>query len=258
MTILNKDSGEQYAQYTKDFAEHWDELVGWEGRIHSEGGFYQRLLHNHGVKTVADVACGTGFHSVTLAREGFEVVATDGSENMVRKTRENAERAGVSLKYIGVTDWLELDKKFGENRFDALICLGNSFTHIFDHEDRRDALLAMYNTIKPGGMIILDHRNYDAILEGKYHQADSKQGAYTGKVDARPADISRYMVRFKYTFPDGSTFELKMYPLRRSYVSFLLEDAGFINVECYGDFEKPFKSDEVGFIQQVAYKPRGD
>jgi glycine/sarcosine N-methyltransferase len=254
MTIRNQNTGNQYGQYTPDFVDYWDDLVGWEQRAASEGGFYESLLKNNAAEEVADVACGTGFNAIHLAKAGLNVTATDGSENMLAKTRENADQAGVTFAHTQVADWVKLDKELGTERFDALVCLGNSFTHLFEHEARRDAMEAFYKALKPGGTVVIDHRNYDSILDHGY--TSSHQHYYTGKgVDAYPAELNRYLARFEYVFPDGAHFQLNMYPLRQDYVSHLLEDAGFIDVTRYGDFAKPFDRESVDFIQQVARKP---
>lgn len=255
MGIRNENTGLEHEQYTLDFVDYWDDLVGWDKREEAEGGFYQRLMSASGVQTVADVACGTGFHSITLAKSGFDVTAADGSDNMVRKTEENAKNMGVQLQGTTTCDWVKLSRDLGANTFDAVLCLGNSFTHLFEHEARRDALEEFFQVVKPGGVVVIDHRNYDSMLE---HGYTSKHNYYySGKgVDAYPAELNRYLARFEYVFPDGAKFQLKMYPLRQDYVSHLLEDAGFINVDRYGDFEKPYDREEVDFIQQVAYKPR--
>ena len=161
------------------------------------------------VESVVDVACGTGFHSVVLAREGFQVTAADGSANMIARTEENAREHGVALAGSQVADWLELDKTFGADRFDALICLGNAFTHLFEHEARRTALEAMYKVVKPGGLVIIDHRNYDAMLDQGY--SSKHKFYYTGHgVDARPVRLDRTMAKFEYKFPDGARFYLTM------------------------------------------------
>lgn len=254
MADLLKDDHYQ-DEYTPDFVSRWDDLIGWEGRERSEAGFFHRILSAFGVKDVLDAACGTGFHSVILAKDGFAVTASDGAENMVVKTRENAEEHGVQLAGAEVVDWLNLDKFFGENRFDALICLGNAFTHLQDHETRRDALEAMYKVIRPGGLIIVDHRNYDLILDHGY--SSKHQFYYTGDgVDVRPAMIKRTGVKFLYSFPNGDKHTLQLYPLRQNYMHFLLEDAGFVDIHRYGDFMRPYEHYGVDFIQQVAIKPR--
>ena len=53
--------------------------------------------------------------------------------------------------------------------FDAVICLGNSFAHLPDFQgDLSNQKLAVQNfkeMLKPGGVLFIDHRNYDAILD---------------------------------------------------------------------------------------------
>ena len=58
--------------------------------------------------------------------------------------------------------------------FDAVICLGNSFAHLLSDEDgdttsQKIALKNFERLVKPNkGILIIDHRNYDAILrDGK-------------------------------------------------------------------------------------------
>ena len=242
-------------EYSKDFVGYWDELIGWEGRARAEEGFFQRLLTAHGAKSVIDAACGTGFHSVTLARDGFEVTASDGSENMLARALENANRHGVTFAAARVADWRRLHEVHGEASFDALICLGNAFTHLFEHEDRREAMHAMYSVLKPGGMIVIDHRNYDRMLDHGY--SSKHMYYYTGEgVKARPIVVNRTLTHFEYVFADGETFHLRLYPLKQGYMRHLLEEAGFHDVATYGDFERPFDEAEVDFMQQVAFRPR--
>lgn len=254
MTAKLIDDESYVEEYTEDFVGNWDKLIGWEGRRKSESGFFHRLLNAYGVETVADIACGTGFHSVVLAEDGFKVTACDGSANMIERTKLNVAQSDVELVDTRVADWRELHKVFGPEAFDALVCLGNAFTHLFEHESRRDALESMFKALKPGGMLILDHRNYDSILDEGY--SSKHEFYYTGNgVDARPIIISRTMCKFQYTFPNGDRHTLQMYPLRQNYMSHLLEDAGFVDVNRYGDFERPYDHYDVDFIQQVAFKP---
>lgn len=252
--VLNADTGNQYGQYTPDFADYWDELVGWEARLTREGAFYNRQLKIRGANDVLDIAAGTGVNSVALAQAGFRVTAADGSQNMVAKTRENAKRYGVQLADTKAVDWLSLDKLLGTEQFDAVVCLGNSFTHLFDHEDRRTALRAIFNVLRPGGMLIMDQRNYDSMLDQGYSSKHAY--CYTGDgVDVGPVELHRTLAKFEYVFGDGARFQLNMYPLRQDYLTHLLEDAGFINVERYGDLQRPYDRDGVDFVQQIAFRP---
>ena len=84
-------------EYVQTFVDKWDELIDWRARYESEGKFFVQQLRDRGVKSVLDVATGTGFHSVRLLEEGFEtVVSADGSAEMLRLARER-EAGGSGL-----------------------------------------------------------------------------------------------------------------------------------------------------------------
>jgi len=119
------------AEYAHPFVEKWDELIDWDARRKSEGEFFIETLREHGVKKVLDVATGTGFHSVQLLRAGFEVTSVDGSPMMLAKAFENARNQGYIMRTIQA-DWRWLNQDV-HDLYDAVICLGNSFTHL--HEE---------------------------------------------------------------------------------------------------------------------------
>ncbi len=249
------DNDQYRNEYTEAFVSNWDDLIDWEGREQGESAFFERLLNSYGVEHVADIACGTGYHSVKLAQSGFMVTAADGADTMVQQTRENAVDKGVKLHDLRCVDWLNLGREFGDAAFDAVVCLGNAFTHLFDHEARRDALAAIYAVLKPGGLVIIDHRNYDSILDQGYNS--KHRYYYTGhSVDVHPIQTSRRVVKFEYAFDSGETHHLTLYPLKQNYMTHLLEDAGFMDVTRYGDFERPYDHYDPDFIQQVGFKPK--
>ena len=238
-------------EYVEDFVDHWDELIDWDNRAASEGNFFIKVLKENGCKSVLDAATGTGFHSVQLLKAGFDVVSIDGSPQMLTKAFANAQDHGLILQTVH-SDWRWLSSQL-VGRYDAVICLGNSFTHIFEERDRRRALAEFYSMLKPDGVLILDQRNYDAILDGK-----SKPGQkfyYCGEnVTAQPEHVDDGLARFRYEFPDDSVFHLNMFPLRQRYVRQLMHDVGFQSVNTYGDFQSSFREDEPDFLIHVAEK----
>ena len=50
--------------------------------------------------TILDIGCGTGRHSVELARRGFLVTGIDQSAGMLGEARKKAEEAGVKIEFI--------------------------------------------------------------------------------------------------------------------------------------------------------------
>lgn len=239
------------AEYVRGFVEKWDELIDWDAREVSEGRFFIDVLKARGKKSVLDVATGTGFHSVQLALAGFNVVSADGSAEMLAKAFENARRRDLILKTVHV-DWRWLNRDI-HGKYDAIICLGNSFTHLFLETDRRRALAEFYAALKHDGLLILDQRNYDAILDDGF--SSKHKYYYCGdQVTAEPEHVDESLARFRYAFPDGSTYHLNMFPLRKAYVRKLMKEVGFQRVQTYGDFQESYEGERPDFFIHVAEK----
>lgn len=242
-------------EYIEGFVEKWDSLINWDARAKGEGQFFVDILRARGKESVLDVATGTGFHSCRLMEEGFDVTSVDGSAEMLMKAFENAGKRGQVLKTCQA-DWRWLNKDI-KGKFDAIVCLGNSFTHIHDEMDRRRALAEFYAALKHDGILIIDHRNYDLILDQDF--STKHKYYYCGKdVVAEPEHVDDGLARFRYSFPDGSEYHLNMFPLRNRYMRKLLTEAGFHHVHTYGDFQSDFEDHDPDFFIQVAEKTRDE
>lgn len=246
-----RESDHYTKEYVGGFADKWDDLIDWDNRAESEGSFFIDVLRERGCKRILDVAAGTGFHSVRLIEAGFEVVSADGSAEMLAKAFENGRKRGHIVRTVQV-DWRWLNRDI-HGHYDAVVCLGNSFTHLFDENDRRKALAEMYTTLKHDGILILDQRNYDAILD---HGYSSKHTYYYcgDDVQVYPEHVDDGLARFRYGFPDGSVYHLNMFPLRKNYVRRLMREVGFQHIETYGDFQETYKDADPDFFIHVAEK----
>ncbi len=246
-----RDTGHYQQEYVKSFVEKWDELIDWEMRAKSEGDFFINVLKERGAKKILDVATGTGFHSVRLLEAGFDVVSADGSPEMLAKAFDNARKRGHILRTVQA-DWRWLNRDI-HGKFDAVICLGNSFTHLFSERDRRKTLAEFYAALNHDGVLILDQRNYDRILD---HGFSSKHVYYYcgDNITAEPEHVDDGLARFKYVFPDRSEYHLNMFPLRKDYTRTLMGEVGFQHIETYGDFQETYREQVPDFYVHVAEK----
>ncbi len=246
-----RDTDQYNEEYVRGFVEKWDELIDWDQRWATEGDFFIELLRSRGVERVLDVATGTGFHSVRLLEAGFNVVSCDGSPYMLSKAFENARRRGHVLRTIQA-DWRWLNRDV-YGRFDAVICLGNSFTHMFGEPDRRKALAEFYSALVHDGILVLDQRNYDSILD---HGFSSKHKYYYcgDRVSAEPEYVDDGLARFQYAFPDGSKYHLNMFPLRKDYTRRMMFEVGFQTIDTYGDFQETYHESDPDFFIHVGSK----
>ena len=246
-----RDTDKYVEEYVHGFVDKWDELIDWDERAKSEGDFFIEELRRRDVKRVLDVATGTGFHSIRLIEAGFDVVSVDGSPNMLAKAFENGRHRGHVLR-TRHADWRWLNRDV-MGRFDAVICLGNSFTHLFNERDRRKALAEFYSALVHDGVLILDQRNYDTIIDSGF-SSDHKHYYCGEQVTAEPEHVDAGLCRFCYAFPDGSKYHLNMFPLRKNYSRRLLGEVGFQRINTFGDFKETYQENDPDFFIHVAEK----
>ncbi len=115
---------------------------------------------------VLDLGCGTGRHSVELARRGCRMVGVDLSRGMLRQAQAAAQQARV------VVDWIQADatRFAAPNRFDAAVCLcEGAFGLIGAGEDPQahDAAIAqnLARSMRPGGRLVLTASNGLRLLQ---------------------------------------------------------------------------------------------
>ncbi|MEA1940659.1 MAG: class I SAM-dependent methyltransferase [Pseudomonadota bacterium] len=249
--IATRETDHYQKEYIEGFVDKWDELIDWDARAESEGQFFIDILKARGKHKVLDAAAGTGFHSIQLLKAGFDVTTVDGSAEMLAKAFENGRKRDLVLNTVHA-DWRWLNKDV-HGKFDAIICLGNSFTHLFDEQDRRRTLAEFYAALKWDGILILDQRNYDAILDGDF--STKHKYYYCGdQVVAEPEHVDDGLARFRYAFPDGAEYHLNMFPLRKAYTRQLLTDVGFKKVKTFGDFQETYQENDPDFFVHVAEK----
>lgn len=239
-----------WKQYSKKKVQLWDDFIDWDRRKAGESRFFVEMLRKHNVTKILDIACGSGYDSIRLSKEGFIVKSCDGSKVMIRMARENAKANGVRLD-VCQCDWRNLVEKFHE-RFDAVICLGNSFTHLFSAPDRRSVLNQIYFLLNPGGVLIIDQRNYD-YLQAHGYKSKHKYVYCSKNFTVDIVKNEKSLIKVRYTHRNGEFFTLELYPIKIREFQELLKHAGF-SVKTYGDFEARFGLNNTDFIQHVAIK----
>ncbi|MFK7932683.1 MAG: class I SAM-dependent methyltransferase, partial [Saprospiraceae bacterium] len=147
---------------------------------------------------------------ITLLQRGFRVTSLDGSQNMLEKAQENAQAKQVSLNVVHA-NWLELPTDL-HGQFDAIICLGNSFTHLLTAAEQEQTIQNFHRALRKGGHLILDARNYDYVMSPRYQPKGKLY--YTGnQFKVVPVEQTAQMIRLQYTNQAKQTFQLTLNPV---------------------------------------------
>ncbi|KAK9300971.1 hypothetical protein QLX08_006470 [Tetragonisca angustula] len=266
-------------------AKVWEVFIGdKKQRTQNYHDFLVGMLRDTGCKRILDVACGTGVDSVMLLEEGFEVVSVDASDKMLKyalKARwERRKEEAFDNWVIEEANWLTLPRDIRHllgDGFDAVICLGNSFAHMpdtfGDQREQRQALRNFERCVKPGGLLLIDHRNYDDIIEtgnipskciyyNSQHMTDIKASVLF--VSGKPAIVTLdYMIMMDEGEDENeeqmqiNEFRLSYYPHRLNVFTEMLDEAFHYRAKntIYGDFKPLKETDTPGFYIHVVEKP---
>ena len=121
-----------------------------------------RLLQRTGRgRAVLDASCGTGINAEVLARRGFDVWATDGSEAMIEEAAARFRREQLAI-LLRRCLWADLPDTLAE-RFDIVLCVGNSLVHAAGRDAMVAALTGLRRMTRPGGHVVIDSRNWEKL-----------------------------------------------------------------------------------------------
>jgi ubiquinone/menaquinone biosynthesis C-methylase UbiE len=135
----------------------WENIYRIQGEVQSEVlkvvMYATQLFIDKGYKKIMDLGCGTGRHTIHLAKQGFTVYATDISETGLKITQEKAQNLGIENIIYKQHDMTNIP--FEDNEFDAILCIWTT-GHGLLHDVKRN-VDEMYRVIKPGGMVFADY-----------------------------------------------------------------------------------------------------
>lgn len=174
-----------------------------------------------------------GFFLVALELQklGLAITLVDYSENMIHEAHVR-----LSSTRTKVADLRKLPFK-GE--FDVVFAIGRVFTHMLTPEDSSNALKSIYQSLKPGGVTLLDNYEDTRIQATKYFNGRVAVSDPTIEIvrDSSTKLISQIplIVNWKATYHFNSngnsrTFEDEMHhrAFSRPEMRVLLEKHGFI------------------------------
>lgn len=124
-----------------------------------EANLIRELLGLRGGMRVLDLGCGCGRIARPLARMGCQITGLDSSEPYLAIARAEARAMDLAGDYI-LGDMRAIP---WENAFDRVVLWFNTFGYFGDHENR-GVLEGVRRALKPGGQVLIDLVNRDALL----------------------------------------------------------------------------------------------
>jgi SAM-dependent methyltransferase len=196
-------------------------------------GFLKPILEENRVESILEVACGTGHLMAIMESEDYRVTGLDLSPEMLALARPRVK--GVLIQ----RDMRELE--FIEE-FDAVLCLGSSFTYMSSDSDALRALKGFHRALMPGGVLVFDNFNAERFDPERYR--DWKENIYrvegatiirrTKNKNWDPAGY-RWVAEWEYTIQKGESTQMvidsgALRAFTYEQLSRLLHKAGFTGI----------------------------
>lgn len=191
------------------------------------------------VRTVLDLACGTGEITKLLTQRGYELIAVDNSPDMLAAARRKTEELSGEKPMFVNQSMPELDL-YGT--VDAAVCCLDSINYLQKSKDVRKTFARLHLFIAPGGLLVFDVSTPAKLraMDGQVF-LDEKENVYCvwrATYERRRAlcfyGVDLFLRRANGTWDRrGEEHCQRAYPmgqLRR-----WLREAGFGRIRLYGD-----------------------
>ncbi len=133
-------------------------------------------LKQAGAKSVLDLGCGSGWLTIFLAREGFEVIGVDLAKHAVELGQQWAQQENLDNARFEASDITSLS--YPDHSFDAIVA--NSIFEHLTYELAETALHQMVRLLRPGGQFF---GCFDKVGggPGEYYELEDGTHVYTDK-----------------------------------------------------------------------------
>ena len=191
------------------------------------------------VRTVLDLACGTGSITALLMERGYEMIAADASPDMLAAAREKTEgKPGIAPVYL-CQSMPELDL-YGT--VDAAVCCLDSLNYLTSPKEVQRTFQRLRLFIAPGGLLAFDVLTPSGLreLDGQVF-LDEREDVYcVWRADfEKRSRICTYWMDIFTRREDGAWDRGVEEHRERAYeveeLRAWLMEAGFTHVRTYGD-----------------------
>ena len=174
----------------------------------------------------------------------------------MERARANARAAGVDVRFE-VAGFGELAAQVGTG-FDAVLCLGNSLPHLLAPADLEAALADFAACLRPGGLCLIQNRNFDAVLargerwmEPQAHREGDREWLFLRFYDFEPDGTLAFNIVTLRREGLGDWSQhvatTRLWPLRQADLVAALRAAGFGVFSYWGDMQgSPFELESSG------------
>ena len=120
----------------------------------------------HDLGMAVDLGSGSGFQTIALAEMGYSpVLAVDTSETLLQELKSHSEHLFVQAI---CSDLLKLSELVSPATASAVVCMGDTITHLGSKDAVEELLRSVFDALIPGSKFVLSYRDLSAGASGLY------------------------------------------------------------------------------------------
>ncbi len=193
---------------------------------------------------ILDLACGSGDYSIALSKMGFTVNGIDLEKNMIEKAICKNMNEENKVDFVS-GDMTKIKETFKENKYNSIFCVGNSIVHLEDKDKIFRLIKDIYSMLENHGELIIQIVNYDRIVKFGITELPTIQNSevplefirhYIHRPENNKVDFNTKLI-----LKSGKEIYENSVPLlilKSDELLSMLSDAGFKDIELYGNFLK--------------------
>ena len=235
-----------YEELFENFANKYETEPYTKGTFGECDFIEKEIGYNKDLK-ILDIGCGTGRHSIELAKRGYNITGVDLSDSMLQKAKENAQRQQVQVTFVK-HDARSLPYK---SEFDLAIMLCEGAFSLMETDEMNFQILEnASNALKPknsklifttlNGLFPLYHSVKDFL--------DSNKKEGTTEFCENNFDLMTFREHTVITVVDDDGEKKELQCNERYYVpselTWMLKSLGFTGIDIFGAKLGAFSRDD--------------
>jgi SAM-dependent methyltransferase len=234
-------------------AEFYDEMTGFSDELLPACKALETFLKRYPAERLLDSACGTGIYAIAASKLGLSATGADLSAKMIEKAEANSIRENVTVDWV-TSDLKDLQMSRIE-KFDMILCMGNSVPHFLTPGDIGNVFRVWKNLLNPGGVLVVELLNYRKILERNKRviyvnrKSNKEYIRFYDFIDSQSLRFNVLEIEWKGNEADDHLFSMPLHPYLYDEIIGIGEANGFRADGVFEDLTmSPFEKHNSGIV----------